>query len=154
MLRLATSLDLTIKVKILLKKVVLKIIFLKFEKMKKSFVEYHGCSLVYKDGTRQIIKRHCFKPTLYPFWKLSNDVTNSVAKSTRAQLKNKSMASNDEILNYKWQKNLISHKTFLEFNDEINLSNKLTGDTLIIDQNIKKETQTTNNKPIPESNEL
>ena len=55
--------------------------------MKKNFIEYHGCNLLYKDGTRQIVKKHCFKPTLYPFWKLSNDVTNSVAKSTRAQLK-------------------------------------------------------------------
>ena len=57
--------------------------------MKKNFIEYHGCNLLYKDGTRQIVKKHCFKPTLYPFWKLSNDVTNSVGKSRRAQLKNK-----------------------------------------------------------------
>ena len=131
--------------------------------MKKHFIEYHGCNLVYKDGTRQIVKWYCFKPTLYPFWKLSSDVTNLVAKSTRAQLKNKLKASDEEILKYKWQKNLISYKTFPESNDEVNLSNKLTGYTLIINENIsernpepdivKKETQT-NSKPIPAGNEL
>ena len=138
--------------------------------MKKNFIEYHGCNLLYKDGTRQIVKKHCFKPTLYPFWKLSNDVTNSVGKSRRAQLKNKLKASKEEMLNYQWQKKLISHEPFPV---KINLSNKLAGDKLIIDETIstqnlerniketkpepeivKKETQTTNNKPIPGLNEL
>lgn len=143
--------------------------------MKKNFIEYHGCNLLYKDGTRQIVKKHCFKPTLYPFWKLSNDVTNSVAKSTRAQLENKSIATESEIIAYRKQSKLISNKTFTETKHEANSltenevtsSSNLKGDTLIIDENIskrnpesdiadikQKDTQTTNNKPIPESNVL
>ena len=58
--------------------------------MSKSFIEYHGCNQYnYEDGTRQRVLYHCNKATVYPFWKLPKDVTNSVAKSTRAQLKKK-----------------------------------------------------------------
>ena len=112
---------------------------------------------------------------MYPFWKDTSDVTNSVAKSTRAQLENKSIATESEIIAYRKQSKLISNKTFTETKHEANSltenevtsSSNLKGDTLIIDENIskrnpesdiadikQKDTQTTNNKPIPESNVL
>ena len=94
--------------------------------MSKSFIEYHGCDLYnYKDGTRKQVLKCCNKATHYPFWKLPKDVTNSVAESTRAQLKNKKRATEEDILQYKMQHNLVSIQTFT-------ISNELTGDNLII----------------------
>ena len=62
---------------------------LKKIKMKKfnTFVQYHGCNIGYKDGTRQIVFKTCSRPTRKPFWKNPEHVTSRVAKSTRAQLK-------------------------------------------------------------------
>ena len=143
--------------------------------MEKKIIQYHGCDLVYKDGTRVLLKNYCKNPTLYPFWKDTSDVTNSVAKSTRAQLENKSIATESEIIAYRKQSKLISNKTFTETKHEANSltenevtsSSNLKGDTLIIDENIskrnpesdiadikQKDTPTTNNKLIPESNVL
>ena len=66
----------------------------------KTFVEYHGCNIGYKDGTRQIIFKTCSRPTCKPFWKNPEHVTSRVAKSTRAQLKNKPLAYKKDLKNY------------------------------------------------------
>ena len=109
--------------------------------MSKSFIEYHGCDLYnYKDGTRKQVLKCCNKATHYPFWKLPKDVTNSVAESTRAQLKNKKRATEEDILQYKMQHNLVSIQTFT-------ISNELTGDNLIIvDPDDLIENTNSNNK--------
>ena len=65
-----------------------------------TFVRYHGCNIGYKDGTRKIILRTCSKPTYNPFWKNPEHVTSRVAKSTRAQLKNKPLAYKKDLKNY------------------------------------------------------
>ena len=65
-----------------------------------TFVRYHGCNIGYKDGTRQIIFKTCSRPTYKPFWKNPEHVTSRVAKSTRAQLKNKPLAYKKYLKNY------------------------------------------------------
>ena len=65
-----------------------------------TFVEYHGCNIDYKDGTRQIVFKTCSRPTRKPFWKNPEHVTSRVAKSTRAQLKNKPLAHIKDLKNY------------------------------------------------------
>ena len=65
-----------------------------------TFVRYHGCNIGYKNGTRKIILRTCSKPTYNPFWKNPEHVTSRVAKSTRAQLKNKPLAYKKDLKNY------------------------------------------------------
>ena len=57
-----------------------------------TFVRYHGCNIGYKDGTRQTIFKTCSRPTYNPFWKSPEHGISRVAKSTRAQLKNKPLA--------------------------------------------------------------
>ena len=43
-------------------------------KFKKSL--YHGCSTVFKDGTRMLIGKgqDCVLSTNYPFWKIAKDI--------------------------------------------------------------------------------
>ena len=65
-----------------------------------TLVEYHGCNIGYEDGTRQIVFKTCSRPTRKPFWKNPEHVTSRVAKSTRAQLKNKSLAYIKDLENY------------------------------------------------------
>ena len=65
-----------------------------------TFVWYHGCNIGYKDGTRQIIFKSCSRPTYKPFWKNPEHVTSRVAKSTRAQLKNKPLAYKKDLRSY------------------------------------------------------
>ena len=65
-----------------------------------TFVRYHGCNIGYKNGTRKIILRTCSKPTYNPFWKNPEHVTSRVAKSTRAQLKNKPLAYKTDLKSY------------------------------------------------------
>ena len=68
--------------------------------MKRSFIEYHSCNIGYKDGTWQIVFKTCSRPTYKPFWKNPEHVTNRVARSTRAQLKNKPLAYKKDLKNY------------------------------------------------------
>ena len=65
-----------------------------------TFVRYHGCIIGYKDGMRKIILRTCSRSTYNPFWKNPEHVTSHVAKSTRVQLKNKSLAYTKDLKNY------------------------------------------------------
>ena len=65
-----------------------------------TFVRYHRCNIGYKDGTHKIILRTCSKPTYNPFWKNPEHVTSCVAKSTRAQLKNKPLAHKKDLKSY------------------------------------------------------
>ena len=65
-----------------------------------TFVEYHGCNIDYKDGTRQIVFKTCSRPTRKPFWKNPEHVTSRVAKSTRAQFKNKPLSYIKDLKNY------------------------------------------------------
>ena len=65
-----------------------------------TFVRCHGCNIGCKDGTRQIISKTCSRPTYKPFWKNPEHVTSRVAKSTRAQLKNKPLAYKKDLKNY------------------------------------------------------
>ena len=75
--------------------------------MPQSFVTYHGCNQhCYKDGTRKEILCHCIKPTSFPFWKHPKDATNSIAKSTRAQLKIKPLAEITDISQYQHEQKL------------------------------------------------
>ena len=69
-------------------------------KQSSTFLQYHGCNIGYKDGTRQIIFKNCSRPTFKPFWKKPEHVTSRVAKSTRAQLKNKPLAFKKDLKNY------------------------------------------------------
>ena len=101
--------------------------------MPQSFVNYHGCNQhCYKDGTRKQVQYHCVKPTTFPFWKHPKDATSTIAKSTRAQLKNKSLATKEEIIQYKnlqtWK--LPTPNTYNTPEDTIR--NNLAGDNLII----------------------
>ena len=50
---------------------------------------YHGCSTVYKDGTRMLIGKgqSCVLSTNSPFWKLPKDIESKV--ETRSVLKRK-----------------------------------------------------------------
>ena len=65
-----------------------------------TFVQYHGCNIGYQDGTRQILTKTCSRPTYKPFWKNPEHVTSRVAKSTRAQHKNKPLAYKKDLKNY------------------------------------------------------
>ena len=70
--------------------------------MPQSFSVYHGCNLhCFKDGTRKQVTNHCSKPTLFPYWKIPKDATNSIANSTRSKLKIKPLASLDDINQYR-----------------------------------------------------
>ena len=105
--------------------------------MPQSFVTYHGCNLhCFKDGTRKQVSYHCSKPTLFPYWKHPKDATNSIAKSTRAQLKIKRLATLEDINQYRHE------QTWKVSTANYYIPNKTTtdstGDTLIIDE-IKKE---------------
>ena len=69
---------------------------------------YHGCSTVYKDGTRMLImkRQDCVFSTNYPFWKLPKDVDSKV--ETRSMLKRKKLALLKCILDYEnLRKNLM-----------------------------------------------
>ena len=61
---------------------------------------YHGCSTVYKDGTRMLIGKgqDCVLSIDYPFWKLPEDTESKV--ETRSMLERKKLASLKYILDY------------------------------------------------------
>ena len=65
-----------------------------------TIVKYHGCGIGYLDGTRELVKRSCSKPTFNPFWKNPEHTSNRVAKSTRVQLKRKPAADRLYIRKY------------------------------------------------------
>ena len=71
-----------------------------FKEFIQNFVIYHGCGAWYYDGTNKILNknRRCILPTYKPFWKKPNNVRNKV--ETRAQLKLKSIVTNDYIRRY------------------------------------------------------
>ena len=95
-----------------------------------TFVRYHGCNIGYKDGTRQIIFKTCSRTTYKPFWKNPEHVTSRVAKSTRAQLKNKPLAYKKDLKNYINRFNLAHNseaKRVLEWIGDYNSSESYTG---------------------------
>ena len=135
---------------------------LKNIKMKKfdTFVQYHGCNIGYKDGTRQILIKTCSRPTYKPFWKNPEHVTSRVVKSTRAQLKNKPLVYKKDLKNYinrfnlghrseakqvlEWVSDCISSESYTDsdsdyYSDTNSLPDtnykmlNLTGENLIID---------------------
>ena len=61
---------------------------------------YHGCSTVYKNGTRMLIGKgqDCLLSTNYPFWKLPEDVESKI--ETRSMLKRKKLVPLKHILDY------------------------------------------------------
>ena len=63
-------------------------------------VVYHGCGASCYDGTNKIVSknRKCISPTYKPFWKNANDVRNEV--QTRAQLKLKSIITQEYMRRY------------------------------------------------------
>ena len=71
---------------------------------------YHGCSTVYKDGTRMFTVKgqDCVLSTNYPFWKLPKDIESRV--ETRSVLKRKKLASLKYILDYENSRKIISVK--------------------------------------------
>ena len=96
-------------------------------KILNTFVQYHGCNIGYKDGTRRLVKRgNCSNPTFYPFRKNAEHTTNYVAKSTRAQLTLKPIALSDSGYNNETLPDTNYYKM-----------SELTGDDLII--NIKPD---------------
>ena len=104
--------------------------------MPQSFVTYHGCSMhCYKDGTRRQVKYHCLKPTTYPFWKLPKDATSTIAKLTRVQLKNKPLATKEEIIQYMYEQTWkVPTANYFIANTPDTNTVSLTGDNLIIDE--------------------
>ena len=63
-------------------------------KFSQTFVTYHGCSYCYVDGTNILQgTTWCFFPIHNPFWKEPCDTSNRIAKSTRNQLKKKSIVT-------------------------------------------------------------
>ena len=63
-------------------------------KFSQTFVTYHGCGYCYVDGTNLLQgTTRCFFPIHNPFWKEPCDASNRIAKSTRNQLKKKSIAT-------------------------------------------------------------
>ena len=64
-------------------------------KFSQKSVTYHGCGSCYLDDANIIESKSklCFFPTHEPFWKDPKDVSNKIAKSTRNQLKKKTIAS-------------------------------------------------------------
>ena len=70
------------------KETALKMIF------SETFVTFHGCGYCYVDGTDLLQgTMRCFFPIHNPFWKEPCDTSNRIAKSTRNQLKKKSIAT-------------------------------------------------------------
>ena len=69
---------------------------------------YHGCSTVYKDGTRMLIGKgqDCVLSTNYLFWKLPEEVESKI--ETRSMLKRKKLASLKYILDYENSKKIIN----------------------------------------------
>ena len=61
---------------------------------------YHGCSSVYKDGTKMLIGKgqDCVLSADYPFWKLPKDVDSKV--EARSMVKRKKLALLKYILDY------------------------------------------------------
>ena len=110
--------------------------------MPQGFVNYHGCNLhCFKDGTRKEVVYSCIKPTLFPYWKHPKDATNSIAKSTRAQLKIKPMATIEDISQYQHEQTWkVSSANYYIPSNNLTTTDS-TGETLVIDE-IKKE-QTT-----------
>ena len=121
----------------------------------------------YKDGTRQIILKTCSRPTVNPFWKNPKHVTSLVAKSTRAQLKNKPSAFKKDLkacINrfnighkseakqvLKWVGDYSSSESYTDSDSDYysntnslpdKLMPNLTGDNLIIDVKPEPELET------------
>ena len=70
-------------------------------KFSQTFVTYHGCSYCYVDGTNILQgTTWCFFPIHNPFWKEPCDTSNRIAKSTRNQLKKKSVATRNYYKEY------------------------------------------------------
>ena len=69
---------------------------------------YHGCSAVYKDGTRMLTGKgkDCVLSTNYHFWKLPEDIESKI--ETRSMLKRKKIASLKYILDYENTKKIIN----------------------------------------------
>ena len=114
--------------------------------MPQNFITYHGCKWhCFKDGTRKEITYHCEKPTLFPFWKHPKDATNTIASSTRAQLKIKPLADLSELLKYQHEQawKVATANYYIPNTDET-VRNNLTGDRLVIDEtNSNKKEQIT-----------
>ena len=109
--------------------------------MLQSFVIYHGCNWhCYKDGTRKEVEYHCHKPTSFPFWKHPKDATNTIAKSTRAQLKIKPLAEIKDISQYRHEQTWkVPTANYYIPNTDETVRNNLTGETLIIDETKKPD---------------
>ena len=109
--------------------------------MPQSFVTYHGCSNhCYTDGTRKEVIYHCIKSTSFPFWKQPKDATNTIAKSTRAQLKIKPLANKNDIFQYQYEQTWkVPTANYYIPNTDETVRNNLTGDTLIIDETKKPD---------------
>ena len=109
--------------------------------MPQSFVTYHGCNLhCFKDGTRKEMVYHCIKPTSFPYWKHPKDATNSIAKSTRAQLKIKPLATIEDISQYRHEQTWkVSTANYYIPNADLTTTNESTGETLIIDETKKEQ---------------
>ena len=134
-----------------------------------TFVKHHGCNIGYRDGTRQIILKTCSRPTYNnPFWKNPEHVSSRVAKSTRAQLKNKPLAYKKDLKNdinrfvlgrnseaervLEWVGNYSSSESYTDsdsdyYSDTISIPNALTGDNLIIDIKSEPEPEPDIKKP-------
>ena len=103
---------------------------------------------------RQITLKTCSRPTYNPFWKNPEHDSSRVAKSTRAQLKNKPLAYKKDLKNYinrfvlghnseaervlEWVDNYSSSESYTDsdsdyYSDTNSIPNALTGDHLIID---------------------
>ena len=69
---------------------------------------HHGCSTVYKDGTRMLIGKgqDCVLSTNHPFWKLRKDIESKV--ETRSMLKRKKLALLKYILDYENTRKIIN----------------------------------------------
>ena len=145
-----------------------------------TFVQYHGCNIGCKDGTRKIILRTCSRPTYNPFWKNPEHVTSRVAKSTRAQLKNKPLAYKKDLKNYinrfnlghsseakrvlEWVSDYSSSESYTDSDSDYysdtnslpdtnyNKMSNLTGDNLVIDIKPEPEPEPDNKKPELETN--
>ena len=125
-----------------------------------TFVTYHGCGQCYLDGTNKIVPegRKCIMPTDNPFWKKPIDTCNKIAKSRRAQIKNKAKANRGYVRRYAkyvrvfHKKNGILTMLFGDYSSDNELNsnasisgnatetvhnisdNEVTGENLIIDE--------------------
>ena len=132
-----------------------------------TFVQYHDCNIGCKDGTCQIVFRTCSRPTCKPFWKNPEHATSRVARSTRAQLKNKPLAYTKDLKNYinrfnlghsseaKWVLEWVSNSSFSESytdsdSDYYSNSNSLT-DTNYKMINLTGDNLITDIKPEPDN---